>query len=165
MIKEIPNYPNYFADTDGNIYSNKTGNLKKITPWLDGKGNYLLVGLWKNNKRYRLLVHRLVAITFIPNPNGLPEVNHIDKNKINCSVSNLEWCDRISNLIDSYSTMSPTRNFIECELYVNEKLVEKFSNIKSACLYASENYGVSYSSLYRNLKSKNIKIKKLINNM
>ena len=72
MIKEIPNYPNYFADTDGNIYSNKTGNLKKLTPWLDGKGNYLQVGLWKNNKRYRLLVHRLVAITFIPNPNGLP---------------------------------------------------------------------------------------------
>ena len=67
MIKEIPNYPNYFADTDGNIYSNKTGNLKKITPWLDGKGNYLQVGLWKNNKRYRLLVHRLVAITFMSN--------------------------------------------------------------------------------------------------
>ena len=85
MIKEIPNYPNYFADTDGNIYSNKSGNLKRLSPWLDGKGNYLQVGLWKDNKRYRLLVHRLIALTFIPNPNNLPEVNHKDKDKTNCS--------------------------------------------------------------------------------
>lgn len=160
MIKEIPNYPNYFVDTDGNVYSNKSGKLKKITPWLDGKGNYLQVGLWKGNKRHRLLVHRLVAITFIPNPNNLPEVNHKDKNKINCAVSNLEWCDRKSNLIDSYLTMSPTRNFVKCDLYVEDTFIKSFDNIKEACLYANEKYGVSYSSLYRNLKSKNIKIKK-----
>ena len=116
MMKEIPDYPNYFVDTEGNIYSKQSGKLKKLSPWLDGKGNYLQIGLMKDGKRHRLFVHRLVAITFIPNHKILPEVNHKDKNKTNCAVSNLEWCDRKTNLTDSYSTMPPTRNFVECEL-------------------------------------------------
>ena len=59
MIKEIPDYPNYFVDTEGNIYRNKSGELKKLSPWLDGKGNYLQIGLIKDGKRHRLLVHRI----------------------------------------------------------------------------------------------------------
>lgn len=165
MIKEIPGYPNYFVDTDGNVYSNKSGELKRMFPWLDGKGNYLQIGLMKDGERHRLLVHRLVAITFIPNPNNLPEVNHKDKNKTNCAVTNLEWCDRMSNLIDSYSTLPPTRNFVECELYVDDVLVDKFKTLRDACLYANEKYNVSFSSLYRHFKIKNIYVKRLINNM
>lgn len=160
MMKEIPDYPNYFVDTEGNIYSKQSGKLKKLSPWLDGKGNYLQIGLMKDGKRHRLLVHRLVAITFIPNPKNLPEVNHKDKNKTNCAVSNLEWCDRKTNLTDSYSTMPPTRNFVECELYIDEVLVKRFKTLRDACLYASEKYNLSFSSLYRHLKSKNIQIKK-----
>ena len=61
-----------------------------MKPWLNTKQNYLMIGLMKNGERKRLLVHRLVALTFIPNPNNLLEVNHKDKNKLNCNVSNLE---------------------------------------------------------------------------
>lgn len=157
-MKEIPNFSNYYADEDGNIYSNFYGKLKKLTPWLDGKKNYLQVGLMKDGKRHRLLVHRLIALTFIENPFNLPEVNHKDKNKLNCCVENLEWCTRKDNLIDSYSTMSPTRNFKQCSLYVNNTLVKNFNSIKDACKFASKEYNVSFSSLYKNLKIKNIEI-------
>lgn len=46
----------------------------------------------KNGKYKRLLVHRLVAEAFIPNPNGFPQVNHKDENGENNCVENLEWC-------------------------------------------------------------------------
>ena len=55
-------------------------------------GNYKKVSLWKNNKGKAFLVHRLVAIAFIENPDNLPEVNHKDENGCNNSVDNLEWC-------------------------------------------------------------------------
>ena len=59
---------------------------------------YLRVQLYSNNKAKRFFVHRLVAITFIPNPDNLPEVNHIDEDKTNNRVDNLEFCDHKYNL-------------------------------------------------------------------
>lgn len=58
---------------------------------------YLFVGLSKNGKVKNFLVHCLVADAFIPNPDGLPEVNHIDEDKMNNCVWNLEWCDHKYN--------------------------------------------------------------------
>ncbi len=59
---------------------------------LNEKSGYLKVNLSKGSKRETLLVHRLVAEAFIPNPEGLPQVNHKDENKKNNAVWNLEWC-------------------------------------------------------------------------
>ena len=56
-----------------------------------------MVRLWKNHKEYAYLIHRLVARAFIPNPDNLPEVNHIDENIFNNSYDNLEWCNRDYN--------------------------------------------------------------------
>lgn len=63
----------------------------------DQKG-YLMVGLSKNSKLTTRRVHRLVAEAFIPNLDNLPEVNHLDENKNNNTVSNLEWCTRKYNV-------------------------------------------------------------------
>ncbi len=68
-----------------------------LKPQRDGKGLYLHIGLWKDGKSKPRNIHRLVAEAFIPNPNNLPEVNHKDENKLNNSVSNLEWCDHKYN--------------------------------------------------------------------
>lgn len=87
MKKEIPGYPNYYATEDGQIWSEKTH--KFLSQSL--RGEYLRVSLFQNGKRISENVHRLVALTFIPNPNNLPQVNHIDENKINNNVKNLEW--------------------------------------------------------------------------
>jgi hypothetical protein len=92
MIKELTNYPGYYADDSGKIYSSKSGRLKEIKQYPKTYG-YLYVVLSKNNKKYYLRVHRLIANTFIPNPNNLPEVNHKDEDKTNNRADNLEWCN------------------------------------------------------------------------
>lgn len=59
---------------------------------------YLVVGLWKDCKCEQHYIHRLIAQTFIPNPNGYAEINHKDEDKTNNSVSNLEWCEHSYNI-------------------------------------------------------------------
>lgn len=58
-----------------------------------GKNGYLIVNLCKDGKQKSRLVHRLVATAFIPNSDGLPQVNHKDECKTSNAVTNLEWCD------------------------------------------------------------------------
>jgi hypothetical protein len=70
---------------------------KLLSPALSGSG-YLSVGLMKNNVRKSHYVHRLVAETFIKNPNKKLTVNHIDGNKQNNNVDNLEWMTQKENV-------------------------------------------------------------------
>lgn len=65
--------------------------------------NYLYVNL-NNNGIKQFRVHRLVAIHFIPNPDNLEQVNHIDGDKNNNSVENLEWCTNLENMRHSFKT-------------------------------------------------------------
>lgn len=159
ILKPIQDFDDYYISNFGNVYSKKSGLLKKLIPALDGQKNYLLIGLSRNGQRHRKLVHRLVAQAFIPNPHQLPEVNHRDKNKKNNHVSNLEWCTRKENLEDSYSTMSPNRNFNKCTLFVNNEEVGEFDGVIRAAKFAHEHYGASASSLEKYLKWLNIEIK------
>lgn len=62
-----------------------------------GTNGYMITTLSKNGKKYPIMVHRLVAETFISNPQNLPQVNHKDEDKTNNNVENLEWCDRKYN--------------------------------------------------------------------
>ena len=62
------------------------------------------------NKREDLYVHRIIASIFIPNPLNLPEVNHIDNNRTNNSVDNLEWITKKDNLAYAFSNGNMTRD-------------------------------------------------------
>lgn len=62
------------------------------------KKRYAIVSLRRGTTKKAFQVHRLVALTFIPNPNNLPYVNHIDENTLNNAADNLEWCTHSYNL-------------------------------------------------------------------
>lgn len=160
IIKPIKDFDDYYVSNYGKVYSLKTGTLKEIAQWFDGKKNYKMVALTRNDRvRCKLLVHRLVAITFIDNPNNLPEVDHLDKNKTNNFVTNLCWCTRKDNLNHSYSTKSPSRNTNLCELYFDDVLLGKFESISKACRYAKKHYNASETSLSKYLSWGNLTIK------
>ena len=97
--KAINEFPNYEVSTLGRVKNISTGKVLK--PVLNNTGYYKVI-LCQNNKHYTKFIHRLVAIEFIPNPDELPEVNHIDECKANNGVSNLEWCTKEYN--NNYGT-------------------------------------------------------------
>lgn len=99
--KEIADFPAYFVSSDGRIYSSKT---KKIfCPGITRNG-YVIVHLRQGGKQYARYLHRLVATAFILNPENVREVNHIDGNKQNNAVSNLEWVTSSQNKTHAYKT-------------------------------------------------------------
>lgn len=96
MWKMIPVDDNYEANRDGQIREVKT--KKKVAQWLD-KDGYLLATL--SGHLYR--VHRLIALTFISNPNNLPVINHKNFNKSDNHVANLEWVTYSENSKHSFT--------------------------------------------------------------
>lgn len=94
---KIDNF-DYYISNYGNV-KNKDGKLRKLK--MDRYG-YLTIGLWKNGKAKYFTVHRLVAIHFIENPENKPQVNHIDGNKLNNNINNLEWNTAGENTYHAY---------------------------------------------------------------
>lgn len=92
-MKEIPGYTGYFATPDGRIYSNKSHKFLSQSM----RGDYLRVCLVNNGKKSSVSVHQLIALTYLPNPDNLPQVNHKDENKLNNRVENLEWVTATEN--------------------------------------------------------------------
>lgn len=90
--KPIPEHPNYDVSSEGRIWSHKT--QKVLKQHTNQKGYYRVR---MDNKMYS--VARLVCMAFLPNENkDLTEVNHIDEDKSNNSINNLEWCNREYNV-------------------------------------------------------------------
>ena len=97
---QITDYPNYEVNINGGIRNKET--KKTLLPILNTTG-YYKVSLFKDKKSKSCSIHRIVALTLIPNPHNLKEINHIDGDKSNNSVKNLEWCSRKDNAKHSYN--------------------------------------------------------------
>ena len=92
--KECVGFPNYQISNIGRI-RNKDKIMKPHNRW-DG---YYHIGLWgEDGKRHYPVIHRLVALAFLPNPQNLPLINHKDENRHNNRLDNLEWCDSSYNI-------------------------------------------------------------------
>lgn len=101
-LKDL-NLSNYCITKDGEVYSLLSSKfLKKYKGTVNSGGEYYRVNLVNDDgKQVTKKIHRLVAEAYIPNEDNLPQVNHIDGDKLNNSVRNLEWCTPKSNSIHS----------------------------------------------------------------
>lgn len=112
--KDIQDYPNYQISNYGRVKSKERitnvgiKNVKQVKreekilkPLKITKG-YLGIRLYNKTNIKTFKIHRLVAIYFISNPNNYEQVNHIDGNKLNNKVDNLEWCTCSENMKHSY---------------------------------------------------------------
>ena len=98
--KDIPDYEGkYKASNLGRIKSlNFNGTGKEKIMKLRTGNRYYMIALWKNGIRKDYLLHRIVAETFIPNPENKPFINHKDENCFNNSINNLMWCTHKENM-------------------------------------------------------------------
>lgn len=105
--KTCPEYPFIEANQFGEIrtidrdviYKNGRKHHYKghVLKQREDKNGYMVVGVGMNGKKFTLKVHRIVASSFLPNPDNLPQVNHKDCDRTNNNVSNLEWCTTQEN--------------------------------------------------------------------
>ena len=110
--KDIEGYEDLYQVSNlGRVKSlnyRQTKREKILIPIKNNYYGYLYVMLYKNNNRKFLKIHRLVANTFIDNPNNYTQINHIDECKENNNVNNLEWCDNKYNT--NYGTANKRRS-------------------------------------------------------
>lgn len=93
-MKEIKYFEDYCITTKGDVINNRGKTLKPYK----SKSGYLNVYIYNYNGKKGFRVNRLVAFAFIPNPLNKPQVNHLDGDKLNNKVNNLEWCTGAENM-------------------------------------------------------------------
>lgn len=94
-MKDIPGYEGHYAATeDGRIWSHKSNKFLSASKC----NGYMQVSLYKDGKKKTYQIHRLVALTYLPNPDNLPHVSHLDETRDNNHVSNLKWATAKENL-------------------------------------------------------------------
>lgn len=120
----IKNYENYQISNTGKV-RNKHGKLLSERLSKLGYNRIVIYG----NKPKNKFVHRLVAECFIPNPDNLPQVNHIDGNKLNNSIDNLEWVTRSGNQKHRYEILG--KGLCNITL-IKDGIIYEFKSIKEA---------------------------------
>jgi hypothetical protein len=148
--KRIPNFESlYMVSSDGKVKSLGNGNssntdTKKERLLSIGvtSNGYTKVKLSKDGKKYWFSVHRLVAKTFLFNPENKPQVNHKDGNKLNNNVDNLEWVTSRENIIHSIANglqVNAKGENSKCSKQINQytisgEFIKRWGSINEACI-------------------------------
>jgi len=147
----IEGYENYMVSNLGNVKNVKKNRILKK----GDRNGYLRVTLTRDGKKKLATLSRLVAIAFIPNTGNKKEVNHINGDKYNNSVYNLEWVTPHENIIHAWNNgLSKPRKMSECH---KRKL--KDTNAKKVI---NVNKGIIYDSITEAAKSEGYKKSTLI---
>lgn len=141
-MEQIKKHPKYYVTKEGLIFSSYTNRFLKFS--YDKQG-YERVRLYiAGLKAKTIKVHRLVAETYIDNPENKKDVNHIDGNKANNNVNNLEWCTRSENVIHAFRmglskiSENQKKRFIEMsknQTGANSPASRKLINIKTGEIF------------------------------
>lgn len=160
-MRYIKGYEGFYKiDEVGSIYSMpRNGTKNKITKIKSGTNGvgYQVCILQRNGEIKAFSVHRLVALAFIPNPLSKPCVNHIDGDKTNNSVSNLEWVTRSEN--EKHAHATGLKNFkgrkISCRKTNPEicaKIRKEYNTTTTSYVKLSKKYNISSSHIEKILK-------------
>lgn len=145
QLKEVPNFPLYSASSFGYILNNKSKRILKECLLNCG---YKQVSLCNNGAVNNVLVHRVIAKTFIENPENKKQVNHINGIKTDNSLENLEWNTRSENQLHSIKTgLRTTKGVKNSQCKLSEKEVINILNDKRQYKFISEQYKISISTV------------------
>lgn len=143
----IPDFPDYLINDQGDIWSTKYKLPHKLSLKPNPSG-YVTVALQKGPKKYFLLAHRLVALTFIPNPNNLPFVCHKNDIRTDNRSSNLFWGTRQDNMDDMVNKNRQNKGTDTNTAKLSEQDVLSIRASSLTPLNLSIMYGVSRNNIY-----------------
>ena len=117
-FKPVDGFDNYLVSNFGNVKNNKTNKIMKLKNHRQG---YKQIGLYKKRKQKFFLIHRLVGIAFLENPDNKPVIDHIDENKANNNVKNLRWSTSSDNGCNRGKPTNNTTGFKGVSFYKPSK--------------------------------------------
>lgn len=160
-LVEHPRFKGYYGRKDSRVFSSKGayGSIRELKPVYQKSNNgyYMMqCGKNENGKNNQVSWHRFIAEIFIPNPNNLPEVNHLDEDKGNCRVDNLEWSTHVDNMNHSIPSRQSRmgKKFIVENLKTGERY--EIVNLSKWC----KDIGVDRRSAYECISGKGKTLKK-----
>ena len=141
----------YYITNDGKCYNSNTGNYLKGQ--VNHKNGYLSYNLTlPDGRKKRCYAHRLVAIAYIENKDNKKEVNHIDGNKLNNCIDNLEWVNSSEN--KQHALENELRKFDHVFCFSKDKkLVAEYLNIADAAAAAKISYNLIWQELHKEVKA------------
>lgn len=119
-MKQVKNFPDYFITSEGEVISQRRGETKKLTPYK--LGHYLAVRIINDSEYKQVKVHRLVAEAFLQKPEGMDVVNHLDGNKLNNNVSNLEWTNSLGNSRHYRAMVAQSKSLAQTQVVSFERM-------------------------------------------
>jgi hypothetical protein len=142
--KEIENYPNYFISNDGQLKKIYKNGVELIKSSYVHRNKYKRVNMSNKDGVKYFSLHRLVALAFIENPLNKEDVNHIDGDKLNNNVNNLEWVTRKENIKHSWD-MGLQQNMLDA----HRKIVINIENgiFYNSCTEAAKFYDIPQAKL------------------
>lgn len=148
MKKQIKNYPNYYIYDNGDVINITTG---KILNGSISEHGYKYYRLSNEGIKKMFYAHRLVAETFLENPNNLSVVNHIDGNKLNNDISNLEWVTYSENIEHFHKNIKKSSQNRKREYYIEDLKDEIWVEAKGNSNYLISNKGRIRHKIKNNL--------------
>lgn len=161
LWKALPGVPGVEVSTLGNVRTlDRVVSSEYRTRFTKGRilkqyevsGGYLQVSIPIDGKWTMKLVHRLVAQTFINNPDSLSEINHKDNNPLNNNVSNLEWCTKDYNIAYREKHGTPAKDFVQKSPVYAVNLKTQETLWFESQMEAGRELGVSQGNIYSVIK-------------